>query len=231
MSTKIEWAEETWNPITGCTPVSEGCKNCYAKRMSARLRGRFGYPDLDEFKITFHADRLARPLHWRKPRKIFVCSMGDLFHEHVPDHWTDEIVHTMMHDNRHTFLLLTKRPDRMVTYARNKGLNEADWIWFGVTAENQKAWDQRVPILMDMPAQVRFVSVEPMLEEIDMRGWCPDWVICGAETGPKARRMDPWWAVNLNQECGLRKVPFFFKKMSGGEDPESWGLNRQEYPQ
>jgi len=114
MSTKIEWATETWNPITGCSPISEGCLNCYAERMSKRLAGRFGYHRQDPFRITPHPDKIGRPLRWRKPRMVFVCSMGDLFHEEVPRLAIDQVVYTMLHDRRHRFLLLTKRPERAV---------------------------------------------------------------------------------------------------------------------
>ena len=263
MATKIEWADESWNPITGCTSISEGCRNCYARRMAKRLAGRFGYDGKNPFNVTLHADRLEKPLYWNTPRRIFVCTMGDLFHEDVPDFWIDEVVHTMMHDDKHTFMLLTKRPERMKQYVMGRGLCEADWIWFGITAENQQRADERVPILLGIPGAVRFVSIGPMLGPIylhtswlkpygcncgcksrDMSGVgrypCGshestsadriDWIICGAETGMKAREMKPIWAGNIQRQCEDVNIPFFFKKMSGGKNPMPYNLNIREWP-
>lgn len=190
MATKIEWAEETWNPITGCTPVSEGCANCYAKRMAKRLAGRHGYPADDPFRVTFHKDRLGQPSKWRKPRMVFVCSMGDLFHEDVLDEWLHRIFyHMTLFYREHTFLLLTKRPERMRDYIlgeipvpdaggviKHKGEPQDglfDHIWLGVTAENQEQADKRIPILLQTPAAVRFVSVEPMLGPVDLSNYAP----------------------------------------------------------
>lgn len=218
MATKIEYATDTLNIVTGCTPISEGCASCYAKRMANRLAGRYGYDEHDPFKVTFHPDKLADVKKWRKPRIVFVSSMGDLFHEDVPDAWIDEVVMAMMYDNKHKFLLLTKRPERMVQYVTDKGLIEADWIWYGVTAENQKRWDERVPILMELNAGVRFVSVEPMLGPVTLNGMIPEWTICGAETGPGARRMDQKWAEDLLYECDIEGIPFFFKKMGANRE-------------
>lgn len=202
MPTKIEWAEETWNPITGCSPVSAGCKNCYARRMATRLRGRCGYPANDPFAVTLHPDRLEQPLRWRKPRRVFVCSMGDLFHEDVPDEFIARIWWIMgqcagyldtTRYREHTFLALTKRPQRMKKWLDGWGDDDTrrcwiesfgavyDWmsgpkywpavlpnVWLGVTAENQETADERIPILLKIPAAVRFVSVEPMLGPIDL---------------------------------------------------------------
>jgi len=277
--TKIEWADATWNPVTGCTPVSEGCEHCYAARMAKRLAGRFGYPKDDPFRVTFHPDRLEEPLHWRKPKKIFVCSMGDLFHEDVPNKWIVAVWSMMAIAPQHTYLILTKRPERMKEFlstvdAATPGgeLDFALWdrwrehngmhdheqplhplsnVWLGVTAENQATADERIPVLLDMPAAMRFVSVEPILKPVNLRGgsygpdWLEgwdvqavptgnpngevdaeqyqthvlDWVICGAETGPKARPMDYAWGRDLHAQCCSAGVPFFFKKGNGGEEP------------
>jgi protein gp37 len=191
MPTKIEWCEETWNPITGCTPISEGCQNCYAKRMANRLRGRCGYPADEPFKVTLHKDRLEEPLRWKKPRRVFVGSMGDLFHEDVPDEFIYEIWDVMVQSKQHTFLVLTKRPDRMKSFIEKvmcnrmgyaltfggtpEGKKARKWaqkpvqnVWLGVTAENQRRADERIPILLQIPAAVRFVSVEPMLGPVDL---------------------------------------------------------------
>jgi len=213
MPTSIEWVRnpngtqgETWNPVTGCTPVSEGCEHCYAARMAKRLAGRFGYPKNDPFRVTFHPDRPEEPLRWKKPRKIFVCSMGDLFHKDVLDEWIAAVWSIMAVTPQHTYLVLTKRPKRMkevldAAYSATPG-GELDFdlwdhwrqhnkahdyeqpmqplpnVWLGVTAENQSNADQRIPLLLDTPAAIRFVSVEPMLTPINLRGgsYGPDWL-------------------------------------------------------
>ena len=209
--TRIEWAEVVWNPITGCTLISEGCQNCYARRMANRLRGRCGYPADDPFKVTLHKDRLEEPLRWKKPRRVFVCSMGDLFHEDVPFEFIASVFGVMANSLQNTYMVLTKRPQRMKEffdwlylsaasyYARDHrtvsydddrinvfimkiaseyGINldfMRKWplfnVWLGVTAENQARADERIPILLQMPAAVRFVSVEPMLGPLDIYRW------------------------------------------------------------
>ncbi len=172
MPTKIEWCEESWNPVTGCTKISEGCKNCYAEKMAKRLAGRFGYPKDNPFKVTFHENKLLEPTKWRKSHHIFVCSMGDLFHPDVIDKQIDTIFRMMTHPmggmNHHTYLILTKRPERIL---KSHYENFKHWknIWLGVSVENQKTADKRIPILLKIPAKVRFVSVEPMLERIELR--------------------------------------------------------------
>jgi len=183
MSTKIDWADETWNPITGCTPISAGCRNCYAKRMAQRLAGRFGYPADEPFRVTLHPDKLNEPLRWRKPRRVFVCSMSDLFHEGVPNNFRAQIFDVMAAAEHHTFQILTKRPENIRDWEQWMGecwpgdsawqvttevLNRwPDNIWLGVTAENQAAADLRIPQLLQLPAAVRFVSCEPLLGPID----------------------------------------------------------------
>lgn len=170
MPTKIEWATETWNPVTGCTKISEGCQNCYAERMSKRLAGRCGYPKDNPFQVTFHPDKLDEPLRWRKPSRIFVCSMGDLFHEDVPEAWIFDIYTTMERCSQHTFLLLTKKIDRAARILHK--FTGRTWplpnVWLGVTAENQARANERIPILLQIPATKRFVSVEPMLGPVDL---------------------------------------------------------------
>ena len=250
---KIEWLDggASWNPITGCTPISEGCANCYAKTMAeTRLRGMFGYDKEDPFKITFHEDKLEQPLKWKKPRKIFVCSMGDLFHEDVKDSILEEIFAVIDEAKWHTFLILTKRPERMrVVLERFSPKN----VWAGVTAENQRTADERIPTLLNTPAAKRFVSVEPMLSAVNLRpnddfsdrGHGPsylrpsrnaahwpglDWVICGAETGPNARPMNIEWARNLRNQCAEAGVPFFFKKAGPTGTLIPLDLMIREYP-
>lgn len=259
MTTKIEWTEKTWNPITGCSKISPGCDNCYAERMSKRLAGRCGYDAERPFKVTYHPEKLEQPIKWRKPSMIFACSMGDLFHVDTPIEFIDAVFATMAIANQHTYQLLTKRPRLARSYLMDPGTPERirlachqpvdidtllqwkwQWplpnVWLGVTAENQEPADKRIPVLLDTPAAVRFVSVEPMLEAInlkltytapffnsgDMTYRKPiDWVICGGETGPGARPMSVEWARDLRGQCYAAHVPFFFKKVGGGrETPE-----------
>lgn len=268
--TKIEWADAVWNPVTGCTPVSEGCHNCYAKRMATRLRGRFGYPDSFSFRVTLHRWRLKDPLHWRKPRRIFVCSMGDLFHDYVPDEFIRAVFGIMALTPQHTYMVLTKRARRMQEFFRRLQADAANvpargvrgvpyeddrlnltvmaalqsygisarfqrtWplhnVWLGVTAENQQRADERIPVLLQVPAAVRFVSVEPMLGPVDLwsrayleRHWMPNdlnhsvpglnWVICGGETGPGARPMELAWVRSIVDQCRCAGVPVFVKQL------------------
>lgn len=227
--TKIQWTDESWNPITGCTKISTGCKNCYAERMSNRLAGRFGYPKNDPFQVTLHSDRLKQSLHWKKPRMIFVVSMGDLFHEAVPFDYIDRVIQTISDTPRHTYQILTKRPERMMEYVKyaDNEVKEAGYdsingeyfefppnLWMGVSIENQKTADERTPILLDIPAKVRFVSCEPLLEKIKYFSLKEiDWVIVGCESGPKSRTMKPLWARNIRNQCGFADVPFFMKQM------------------
>ena len=173
MGTKIEWAEETWNPITGCTQISEGCRNCYAKRMANRMRGRFGYPEDDPFRVTVHYNKLHIPKEWKSGRMVFVCSMGDIFHEDVKSIDREEVFSVMKSTPQHTYLLLTKRAQEMQDwliwyYAYNKE-NILKNIWTGVSVEKQAAADERIPWLLQTPAAKRFVSCEPLLGPVDLR--------------------------------------------------------------
>jgi protein gp37 len=247
MPTRIEWAEETWNPVTGCSPVSAGCEHCYAARMAKRLAGRFGYPKDDPFQVTYHPERINEPLRWRKPRMVFVCSMGDLFHEDMPNVWRREVLQVMANAQRHTFFVLTKRPGAMLRwYTKMWGRKALPNVWLGVTAESQKAADERIPLLLKTPAAKRFVSCEPLLGPVVFRaadfsdcgrgpGWLTagnmarkpklDWVICGAETGPGARHMHSDWARSIRDQCQEADVPFFYKKGSDGSrllDGREW---------
>ena len=260
-STKIEWCDSVWNPITGCSTISEGCKNCYARRMAKRLAGRFGYPMHGGFEVTKHWDKIDEPLRWRKPRTVFVCSMGDLFHEDVDEDFILRVFFFAQQSPKHTFIFLTKRPHIMFESLENWRKCNAlarlpkKWI-IGVTAENQGRADERIPILLHIPAEVRFVSVEPMLGPIiidtylrprmsypahDKRG-NPivgisttdfnhlDWVICGAETGPGARPMQLDWARSLRDQCQESSIPFFFKRDSSG-NRELDGVIWEQFPQ
>lgn len=250
MTTKIEWADEVWNPVTGCTQITAGCRNCYAKRMARRLAGRYGYPEApNHFDVTLRADRLDQPLKWKKPRRIFVCSMSDFFHTLVPLWFQAAILARIKRCPQHTFMILTKRPGQAVLFHYACGWDYPN-IWLGVTAENQEQADKRIPLLLQVPAAVRFVSVEPMLGPVDLWRYhhydpndmrvCPRprniptrykrlrWVICGAETGPGARPMKPEWARDLRDQCKAAGVPFFMKAVSGGAIPDD--LMIREFP-
>lgn len=269
MSTKIEWCRnpdgtpgETINPIIGCTKCSPGCEHCYAERMAARLKripatGLRYLEATDDAghwtgKMMFVPSELEKPLRWKKPRRIFVGSMGDVFHKHVPMLWLDALMESIDAASQHTFILLTKRPDRMQFYfAHMSGWCETTPpnLWLGVTVENQQAADERIPLLLNTPAAVRFISVEPMLSHVDLSTYLPvqctcgendcrcisgasadadtslDLVICGAETGPGARPMDLDWARSLRDQCVAAGTPYFFKKDSDGRhllDGQTW---------
>lgn len=227
MPTKIDWCDEVWNVVTGCSPISEGCQNCYAKRMAKRLRGRFGYPKGDPFKPgTFHKDKLNLPYKWRKSRRIFVCSMGDIFHDNVKEEWIDEILNVIYRNPKHIFMLLTKRPKRAYDISKKFGFPSN--VWLGVTAENQRMMDERLTILLSIPAAKRFVSIEPILEPVKLRVWIkysidygwpdsditknkPDLVIAGPETGPGKRPYQIDWFRDLRNQCCDSEVPFFLK--------------------
>ena len=235
MPTKIEWAEESWNPVTGCTPVSEGCQNCYAARMARRLAGRCGYPADEPFRVTLHPERLEQPAKWRKPRRIFVCSMGDLFHPDIRWEYIYDVFLAMYNAGWHTFLVITKRPERMKAIIEEHIPHVADNIWLGVTAENQARGDERIPVLLSIPAAVHFVSIEPCLGPVDLLraiqvgfgrqapldninfvdglGYGLDWVILGCETGPGRRTMQPVWARDVKDQCVAAGVPLFLKQM------------------
>ncbi len=222
---KIPWCDETWNPTTGCTPISEGCLNCYAARMAKRLAGRYGYPGVpNEFEVTYHPAKVQKPSKWLKPKRIFVCSMGDLFHSSVEWNWQYKILEMAMMWNYHTFMLLTKRPHKMaevlnsVSFQLSRNyqgrLLPLDNLWLGVTAENQKRYDERWTIASQIPAAVKFVSIEPALEYVNIDTFppYPDWVIWGPETGPGKRPFKAWWAEETYELCQLKGIPFFDKR-------------------
>lgn len=175
---KIEWTDVTWSPVTGCTKISQGCRHCFAERMARRLAGRFGYPAApNHFDVTLHLDRLDQPLHWKKPKRVFVVSMGDLFHDDVPASFIYDVFMVMIKARHHTFQVLTKRPRRMrdfiyvwsggEIFAKSQFAKLHPHIWLGVSVENQQAADERIPLLLRMPAAVHYVSVEPMLGPMD----------------------------------------------------------------
>jgi protein gp37 len=294
MSTKIEWADATWNPTTGCTKVSPGCANCYIERQTPmRVAGRKFVRG--NIPILLHRERLNAPLRWKSPRRVFVDSMSDLFHEDVPDAFIDQIFAVMAMAPQHSFLVLTKRPARMQKYfAAGARVYQSDlegrfvpvsgsfwpegeaacriiaelarhdaelrgpfprlpiWplpnVWLGVTVENQHWADERIPLLLQTPAAVRFLSCEPLLEPVQivspitglqhrmpLTNAALDWVICGGESGPKRRPFDLEWARDLRRQCASAHIPFFMKQLGGPragntleELPED--LRVREYP-
>lgn len=309
-TTKIEWSQKVWNPVTGCTKVSQGCKNCYAEVIANRF-SRTGIipgsgieystadaPKNEKFTVLLHPDRLGQPLKWRKPAKVFVNSMSDLFHESVPFEFINKVFAVMVNADKHIFQILTKRPERALEYFnwamdQKRGITQELWkkllehyytrdicnlssasiyetqrddvqlptstkefrlkkynlpfknVWIGVSVEDQKTADERIPLLLQIPAAVRFLSCEPLLGSIDIQQYlhdsncmisvnpdcctcappreiCIDWVICGGESGHGARPMHPDWARKLRDDCQAAGVPYFFKQW--GE----WGIVKSD---
>ena len=215
---KIEWTEETWNPTTGCTKVSSGCKHCYAETMANRLKA-MGTPGYENgFGFTMMPERLEQPLKKKKPTKYFVNSMSDLFHEDMDPSFLDQIMGVMDLTPQHVYQILTKREDAMNEYFKKRRI--PDNIWLGVTCEDRKHGVPRIDKLRNIPAKIKFLSVEPLLEdigEIDLTGI--DWVIVGGESGPKARPMKQEWALNVKRQCEEQNVAFFFKQWG------TWGAD------
>lgn len=210
---KIEWTESTWNPITGCTKISEGCLNCYAERMAHRLQAMSQEKYKKGFELTLHPKELTKPLSWKKSHIIFVCSMSDLFHKDVPDEYIQNVFDVMNKAHWHTFQVLTKRSDRLASISTK--LKWTPNIWMGVTVESQK-YTSRISDLIQVPASVRFLSVEPMIGPIDNLPLKEvDWVIVGGESGPGARYLNPDWVLSVKDQCLDSKVPFFFKQWGG----------------
>lgn len=209
--TKIEWTDETWNPTTGCTKVSQGCKHCYAEVMANRLRA-MGTPGYENgFEFTIMPDRLEQPLKRKKPTKYFVNSMSDLFHEKMPIEFLNKIMGVIDLTPHHIYQVLTKREDAMFEYFQNRRVPEN--IWLGVSVENKRQGVPRIDKLRNIDASIKFLSVEPLLEdigEIDLTGI--DWVIVGGESGVKARPMKKEWALNIKRQCEEQDVAFFFKQ-------------------
>jgi len=259
MATKIEWAHETWNPVVGCTKISVGCENCYAERMAARLAnmGQSIYMNVVKHEKTDSGclkwlprwngktsiasiKTIEKPWNWKKHRFVFVCSMGDLFHESVSLETVLNIMYVINKCRQHTFLILTKRPERMreffVEWLHDQTGDYIPNMWLGVTAENQDMVNERIPVLLNVPAAKHFVSVEPMLGPVDIVQYMHDsccneirekegicicseprephlnWVICGGESGPGARPTHPIWVQSLRDQCVNNKTPFHFKQ-------------------
>ena len=209
----IEWTESTWNPVTGCTKVSLGCKYCYAERMAGRLKA-MGQPNYNlGFQVAIHEETLKFPLMWKKPQMVFVNSMSDIFHEKVPEGFIKRVFDVMFHASWHTFKVLTKRAKRMECLA-----DDIRWpanVWTGVTVEARN-YLYRLEHLKKVPSLIRFISFEPLIEpvgEIDLSGI--DWVIVGGESGPHARPMEKEWVLEIRDQCISAGVPFFFKQWGG----------------
>jgi protein gp37 len=222
MATKIEWTDETWNPVTGCEKVSPGCKHCYAETFSERFRGTISpsgrlHPFYQGFDPTLRPERLDQPLLWRTPRRVFVNSMSDLFGEFVPDEYLAQVFEVMRRTPQHTYQILTKRAERMRTWTATQAwLRHEKHIWLGVSVEDQKYGLPRIAELRRAKVAVRFLSVEPLLEglgRIDLRSI--DWVIVGGESGRHARPMQPEWVREIRDECREAAVAFFFKQWGG----------------
>jgi len=234
MKTKIQWTDYSWNPITGCSKISPGCLYCYAEARAKRFAGTAGYPEGKHyFDVTYHPDRVKQPLSWIKGKKIFVCAMGDLFHEKVENSWLNDIFKIMSSSPWHTYLILTKRPERMVEYVNSLNRIPRN-LWFGVTTESQKEANTRIPVLLELNTSNIFVSAEPLLhqinfERIDTAGGTFNalgegttgivknyvkWVIAGGESGVKARPSSPDWYAFIQYQCRKNRTDFFFK---------SWG--------
>lgn len=259
--TKIEWSDATWNPVTGCTKVSPGCDHCYAETFAERWRGTPGHYYEGGFDVQLRPDKLDVPLRWRKPRMVFVNSMSDLFHAEIPDEYIARVFAVMAAARQHTFQLLTKRHARMRSLMVSSDFQNLmvkawfdipkrmrpgsliEWplpnLWLGVSVENQQWADIRIPVLMQTPAEVRFLSCEPLLGPVRLNrshghcpthdfpgGFCgstagggrcpdmlvPDWIIAGGESGPGARPMHPAWARGLRDDCQKAGIPFHFKQ-------------------
>lgn len=268
MSTKIEWTDETWNPVVGCSKVTEGCRYCYAMKQAHRnaAMAQQQYIGLTEKRasgvewtglVRTVPSMLEKPLGWKKPRMIFVNSMSDLFHPDVPFDFIDQVFAVMALCKRHTFQILTKRPQRMLEYMRSVEERGDSWrsviynpspvnvtglelplanVWLGVSVENQLTADARIPILLQTPAAVRWLSMEPLLGDVDIEAFLVDfpedgdgapylggidWVVVGGESGHHDRPMDPIWARSLRDQCAAAGVPFLFKQWGDGKE---WGM-------
>lgn len=240
--TKIEWTDQTWNVVTGCDKVSPGCVNCYAERLAIWLQ-RFNPRYRNGFEVTLHPDKLEEPLHWKKPRLVFVNSMSDLFHEAIPEEFIHQAFDVMGDANEHIFQVLTKRSRRLADLAPD--LKWQENIWMGVSVEN-KDYRWRVEDLRRVPASVRFLSLEPLLGPVhNLPVENIHWCICGGESGPRARPIKIKWVREIRDQCREAGIPFFLKQLgsnwsrfhhahhSKGGDLKEWptDLRVREYPQ
>ena len=216
--TQIEWTEQTWNPTTGCTKVSAGCKHCYAEVMAKRLKamGTNGYQN--GFKLSLLPERLNQPIKRKKPTTYFVNSMSDLFHKNVPFSFIDKVFDVIRQTPQHRYQILTKRENQLLAYFRNR--NVPDNVWLGVSVENIKEGLPRIEVLKKIPAKIRFLSIEPLLEDLGEVDFSDiHWVIVGGESGNKARPMKEQWVLNIKAQCDEQNIAFFFKQWG------TWGAD------
>jgi protein gp37 len=237
LNSHIEWTDATWNPVRGCTKISPGCKHCYAETFAERFRGVKGHPYEQGFDLKLVPEKLIEPFSWRSPKLVFVNSMSDLFQEGVPDPYVEAVCRVMVAAKWHTFQVLTKRSERLKELLSGplQFAAKQDHIWWGVSVEDKKYGLPRISDLQQAPAHVRFLSVEPLLEdlgEFDLSGI--NWVIVGGESGPGARPMQPEWVVSVRNQCRDSRVPFFFKQWGGVRKKKNGrkldGKTYDEYP-
>lgn len=237
LNSHIEWTDATWNPVRGCTKISPGCKHCYAEVFAERFRGVKGHPYEQGFDMRLVPEKLTEPLLWRSPKLVFVNSMSDLFHEGVPDEYIDLVCRVMTAAKWHTFQVLTKRSTRLrdLLAGRLRFAGEQQHIWWGVSVEDRNYGLPRIGHLQSTPAVVRFLSIEPLLENLgqfDLSGI--SWAIVGGESGPGARPMREEWVISIRDMCASARVPFFFKQWGGVRKKKNGRLLRgqtyDEYP-
>jgi protein gp37 len=237
LNSHIEWTDATWNPVRGCTKISPGCKHCYAETFAERFRGVKGHPYEQGFDLRLVPEKLTEPFAWRSPKLVFVNSMSDLFQPGVPDRYTEAVSRVMATADWHTYQVLTKRSQRLRELLQGKldFAAEKENIWWGVSVEDRKYGLPRVDDLRQAPAKVRFLSIEPLLEdlgEIDLSGIT--WVIVGGESGPGARPMKREWVLSIRKQCQTQRVPFFFKQWGGVRKSKNGrlldGRTYDEYP-
>ena len=238
LNSHIEWTDATWNPVRGCTKISPGCKHCYAETFAERFRGVKGHPYEQGFDLRLVPEKLTEPFSWRSPKLVFVNSMSDLFQEGVPDDYIEMVCRVMVRAKWHTFQVLTKRAERLKELLSGPMQFAADQehIWWGVSVEDKKYGLPRIRHLQDAPAKVRFLSVEPLLEDLgkfDMSGI--SWTIVGGESGPGARPMRKEWVISVRDRCRKYHVPFFFKQWGGVRKAQNGRLlddrTYDEYPE
>lgn len=237
LNSAIEWTDATWNPVRGCTKISPGCKHCYAEVFAERFRGVKGHPYEQGFDLRLVPEKLPDPLYWVKPRRVFVNSMSDLFHESVPDAYIEAVAHVMTSADWHTYQVLTKRSSRLrqLLTTRLSFAAKKSHIWWGVSVENKRYGLPRIAHLRQSEARVRFLSIEPLLEDLGQLDLSNiDWVIVGGESGHGARPMRKEWVISIRDQCRAVQVPFFFKQWGGirkfrsGRELE--GRTHDEYP-
>lgn len=236
-NSKIEWTDATWNPVRGCSKVSPGCTTCYAETFAERFRGVPGHPFEQGFDLRLVPDKLAEPLRWRTPKMIFVNSMSDLFHEQIPDEYIVNVARVMRLANWHTYQVLTKRSERMrdLLNGRLQFASMQPNIWWGVSVENRKHGLPRIEHLREVAAHIRFLSIEPLLEDLGPFSLAGiRWVIVGGESGPGARPMAKEWVLSIRDLCNANHVPFFFKQWGGVRKSETGrtlnGRTYSEFP-